>query len=500
MTIKEIEELSGIAKANIRFYEKEGLITPQRQSNGYREYSQDDLDCLKRIRVLRMIHLSLEDIRALSRNECDFTELLLEHLRELRKEKQKLDQSMEICEQLCRSRVSFHSFDPQFYLDQLTESSAGEPEELKKDSIPKVTSPWIRFFARVIDETIYQFLWGMFLSLCLHVNIREMGLAWLLPQLFVSIAILLLAEPVMLSVFGTTPGKFLFGLRVSAESGARLTWREAFDRTWSVLKDGMGFYIPVYWMVRAFLAYRACKKGEFLSWEGETVLWLDNSHIRWKAFAAIICLAAADGANFLVWQAGALPQNRGALSVSQFAGNFNDLQRFYHIDRQLNLPEQNVMDDSRLILNGEGEWEKLPAASYIAGIAVDYAPLPQLQYTENKDVVTEVSFSAVYKNENLEIASYGDLMALTALSCICSSDEYSLVSVPPSLLYSRIKERADWFGDFTFSEAGVMVKASFDYRGYELRRAQYGSDFVLTPVYGEDVYFCIEFSVQYVDQ
>ena len=86
------------------------------------------------------------------------------------------------------------------------------------------------------------------------------------------------------------------------------------------------------------------------------------------------------------------------------------------------------------------------------------------------------------------------------ISCICSSDEYSLVSVPPSLLYSRIKERADWFGDFTFSEAGVMVKASFDYSGYELRRAQYGSDFVLTPVYGEDVYFCIEFSVQYVDQ
>lgn len=145
MTIKEMEALSGIPRANIRFYEKEGLITPQRQSNGYREYSQDDLDCLKRIRLLRTIHFSLEDIKALSRNERDLTELLLKHIRELQKEKQILDQSVEICEQLCRSRVSFHSFDPQFYLDQLTESSAGEPEELKKDSIPKVTSPWIRF-------------------------------------------------------------------------------------------------------------------------------------------------------------------------------------------------------------------------------------------------------------------------------------------------------------------------------------------------------------------
>ena len=34
MTIKEVEELSNMTRANIRFYEKEGLITPQRDSNG----------------------------------------------------------------------------------------------------------------------------------------------------------------------------------------------------------------------------------------------------------------------------------------------------------------------------------------------------------------------------------------------------------------------------------------------------------------------------------
>ena len=46
MTIKEIEELSGMTRANIRFYEKEGLIKPQRDSNGYRNYSRDDLNIL----------------------------------------------------------------------------------------------------------------------------------------------------------------------------------------------------------------------------------------------------------------------------------------------------------------------------------------------------------------------------------------------------------------------------------------------------------------------
>ena len=38
MTIKEMETRSGLTRANIRFYEAEGLLTPQRRPNGYRDY------------------------------------------------------------------------------------------------------------------------------------------------------------------------------------------------------------------------------------------------------------------------------------------------------------------------------------------------------------------------------------------------------------------------------------------------------------------------------
>ncbi len=34
MTIKEIESLSGMTRANIRFYETEGLLSPARSANG----------------------------------------------------------------------------------------------------------------------------------------------------------------------------------------------------------------------------------------------------------------------------------------------------------------------------------------------------------------------------------------------------------------------------------------------------------------------------------
>lgn len=40
MQIKEVEKLTGIKDVNIRYYEKEGLIHPGRQANGYREDSR----------------------------------------------------------------------------------------------------------------------------------------------------------------------------------------------------------------------------------------------------------------------------------------------------------------------------------------------------------------------------------------------------------------------------------------------------------------------------
>ena len=64
MTIKEIEALSGMSRANIRYYETEGFLSPERRENGYRDYSEEDLETLKRIKLLRLLGVSLADIKA----------------------------------------------------------------------------------------------------------------------------------------------------------------------------------------------------------------------------------------------------------------------------------------------------------------------------------------------------------------------------------------------------------------------------------------------------
>ena len=79
MTIKEVEERTGLARSNIRFYEKEKLIEPSRnEKNGYRDYSEQDIENIKKIAYLRTLEISIEDIRYIMSNKSElFTKVTL---------------------------------------------------------------------------------------------------------------------------------------------------------------------------------------------------------------------------------------------------------------------------------------------------------------------------------------------------------------------------------------------------------------------------------------
>ena len=58
--------LSGVSSANIRFYEKEGLLAPgARAANSYRSYSDGDIHQLRFIRLCRAMNMSLDEVRTL---------------------------------------------------------------------------------------------------------------------------------------------------------------------------------------------------------------------------------------------------------------------------------------------------------------------------------------------------------------------------------------------------------------------------------------------------
>lgn len=65
MKIKQVEELVGITRKNIRFYEDQGLLNVERAENGYREYHQEDVIRLQEIKLFRKMDISIEEMKLL---------------------------------------------------------------------------------------------------------------------------------------------------------------------------------------------------------------------------------------------------------------------------------------------------------------------------------------------------------------------------------------------------------------------------------------------------
>ncbi|MDI1274276.1 Cd(II)/Pb(II)-responsive transcriptional regulator [Polaromonas sp.] len=64
--IGEAARQSGVSPANIRFYEKENLLSPHgRGDNSYRLYSDGDVHQLRFIRLCRAMDMSLAEVRTL---------------------------------------------------------------------------------------------------------------------------------------------------------------------------------------------------------------------------------------------------------------------------------------------------------------------------------------------------------------------------------------------------------------------------------------------------
>lgn len=100
MKIKEIEERSGMTRANIRFYESLELLNPTRDANGYRDYSEDDLEILRKIKLLRLLEMPLEEIKALHNGKHHLLSVLEQHIQVLEQKKVDLEKSKNVCEYL----------------------------------------------------------------------------------------------------------------------------------------------------------------------------------------------------------------------------------------------------------------------------------------------------------------------------------------------------------------------------------------------------------------
>lgn len=125
MKINEVEQTIGITKKNIRFYEQEGLLKPNRVANGYREYSPEDLITLQQIKLLRKLDLPIEEIKRLQNGTLTLEDCLHRHLIVLKRRRSNLEAMEIFCRRLMDENASLSELDVKQLLQEMEQQEKG---------------------------------------------------------------------------------------------------------------------------------------------------------------------------------------------------------------------------------------------------------------------------------------------------------------------------------------------------------------------------------------
>lgn len=119
MKIKQVEELVGITRKNIRFYEEQGLLNVERAENGYREYHRADIARLQEIKLFRKMDISIEEMRALFEKRKSLQFCLEQHLGELERRREGLVKMQEMCQRLIAEHQSLDTLNAENCLEEI---------------------------------------------------------------------------------------------------------------------------------------------------------------------------------------------------------------------------------------------------------------------------------------------------------------------------------------------------------------------------------------------
>ena len=120
MRIKEVEELVGITRKNIRFYEKEGLLSPGRElENSYRDYTDDDVRRLRIIKLLRKLDMPISAISDVLENRLSLPEALHLHTLLLEEQRCGIVNAQRVCRLISDSGASLADLDTERYLTEI---------------------------------------------------------------------------------------------------------------------------------------------------------------------------------------------------------------------------------------------------------------------------------------------------------------------------------------------------------------------------------------------
>ena len=158
--------------------------------------------------------------------------------------------------------------------------------------------PWSRFFARYLDLLLFALLLAALILLVGPEFLDE------ITQLNdAAFGILIMAawipfEAILLSSWGTTPGKAALGITLKTVNGDKLTFADAMRRSISVWARGVGCGLPIINLITAWWAYRKLQKTGTTSWD--TVVHTEVFHAPTSTLRGVVVVLVLFGLMALI--------------------------------------------------------------------------------------------------------------------------------------------------------------------------------------------------------
>jgi len=124
MRIGEVAERTGLSISNIRFYEKKGLVGPDRDKDSkYRNYTNEDLQRLRYIVLYRKMDLSVDTIAKVLEGKLMIEDALEQQLLDLKSKRQMIQSSIDLCQKMINDQA-YEQVDLDYYLVYVKEEEA----------------------------------------------------------------------------------------------------------------------------------------------------------------------------------------------------------------------------------------------------------------------------------------------------------------------------------------------------------------------------------------
>jgi uncharacterized RDD family membrane protein YckC len=127
--------------------------------------------------------------------------------------------------------------------------------------------PWVRYWARMFDIYVFSIIVGIVLAMLAPRFLSQGSNEYLLGMVIVFLWVFV--EALLISAFGTTPGKWLLKVKIGQTLGEPINFSQALNRSLKVWWRGLGTGFPFATLITLAIQHGRLKNNGITSWDRE---------------------------------------------------------------------------------------------------------------------------------------------------------------------------------------------------------------------------------------